>query len=79
MDEAKPVGCFNSYAGFIEIIRQQIAALDTSLEQINEAAGLPSRYLSKLVCAHAPKRFGSLSFDLVAATLGLRFVVYVDE
>jgi hypothetical protein len=68
-----------SYEEMIAALRQRIDELQVSRECVDEYAGLPRGYLSKLTGVRPVRRLGMTSFAPVLAALGLRCLFVIDE
>jgi hypothetical protein len=77
---AEPIAVIRNYDDLVDAIRRRIFALDTTFEAANDAAGLPDRYLAKILAAQRPKHFGPMSLTLMLQTLGVALImVPVDD
>jgi hypothetical protein len=67
------------YTSLIDALRARIVALDTTTIAIDELAGLPTGYTSKLM-AHMPMRsLGRVSLGPLLGALGLKLAVLEDS
>ena len=66
-------------ASLLAILKQRRDELGCSMEVIDEVAGLPQRYLSKLFCSIPMKHLGPVSLGPTLGALGLQLVVTVDQ
>jgi hypothetical protein len=65
------VATCNDHNGLLEAIRRRIAELGVSYETVNELAGLPGNYLTKIISDPPPKRMSPFAMFLVTQALGL--------
>jgi hypothetical protein len=73
----KFVAVIDDYDGLLATIRATIGRVDTTLETLEEAAGLPNRYLSKVAGPRRTRYFGPSLF-YVLSCLGLKLAVVQD-
>jgi hypothetical protein len=73
-----PIAIVRDYAGLLAVIRARRAALDVSLETVDEVSGFCSRYCSKLLTDPPMKRMGIMSLGAMLGTLGLALAVIED-
>jgi hypothetical protein len=67
-----------SYDELVRGLRARIAELNVRCEDIDDAAGLPSRYCAKLVAPIPVRSVGRTSLSLLLRVLGLKLVLAVD-
>ena len=65
--------------GLREACRKRVAELGTTFESVDHVAGLPTRYVSKLLSPSGMKSPGLTSLGPLLGALGLRLLVVVDE
>lgn len=65
-----------TYDDYVEVCRSRAVGLKTTRLQIDEVAGLPVGYSSKLLSKL--RHFGPMSFDAVNGALGLMFIAVDD-
>jgi hypothetical protein len=67
----------DSYEQLLQTLRDRMAALDTSFEQVESVSGIGDRYLNRVLGPHPTKGIGPVTFSIFAA-LGLRLVLVED-
>lgn len=67
-----------SYDELLAVLRSRIAELGTTMETLDEVAGLPLRYASKLFAPNPIKTLGKISLGPTLGVLGLKLVVTED-
>jgi hypothetical protein len=72
------IGEVRSYSQFAQILRAWVAANDTTYETIGAIAGLPDRYLAKMIAATPVRSFSRMSLGSTLAAMGLKLLVAVD-
>jgi hypothetical protein len=72
------LGEARDYQELIQVLRRRAAQFGTPMEQLDEIAGLPSRYVSKLLAPVPIKAFGPVSLGPLLGALGLVLVVSED-
>jgi hypothetical protein len=77
-DEPRVLADVGSYEQMLAALRSRINELQISGENLDEYAGLPRGYLSKLTGVKPIRRLGMTSFGPVLAGLGLRLLVIED-
>jgi hypothetical protein len=65
------------YDDLIEALRRRCVELQIPFEVVDEVAGMPDRYVSKLLCPRPLKGIGRISWNVLAA-LGLQVIVVED-
>ncbi len=75
MDDMRLVGVAHDYAELHEILRKVVEKREISREQIDDIAGFPSGYASKLLSPIPMKFLGPISLNLILGTLGLAIAV----
>lgn len=78
MTEDRRLAVVNDYAGFHAALRARVDELQVTFDTIDEVAGFPSRYTSKLLAPGHTKWIGPMSFDALLGVLGLRLIVVED-
>jgi hypothetical protein len=79
MSEAiEPIAVVTDYRGLVMPLRQRIVDLGTHMEAVDEAAGLPARYTSKLLSENNRTSLGRISLGPLLGTLGLKLAVVPD-
>lgn len=73
------IGEARDYSQLLDALRKWIAELETTMETIDEVAGLPTRYVSKLLAPVPIKGIGRTSLGPILGALGLKLVVAVDQ
>jgi hypothetical protein len=68
-----------SYARLIDVLRARLCELNITLPVVDQVAGLPARYSSKLLAPWPCKSMGALSLFLVLQALGLRLLLVPDD
>jgi hypothetical protein len=63
----------------VQAFRKRVEQLGTTYEAIDEVAGLPTRYVGKLLGPARMKGFGKLSLGALMGATGIKFLVVVDE
>jgi hypothetical protein len=66
-----------SYEQLLQLLRNRMAALDTSFERVEAVSGISDRYLSRVLGPHPSKGLGPVTFSIFGA-LGLRVVLVED-
>jgi len=72
------LGEARTYDELIALFRRRCAELGTSLERLDDIAGLPARYMSKLLAPQPVKGIGRVSLGPLLGALGLVLAVNVD-
>jgi hypothetical protein len=73
------LGEARNYDELIALFRQRCAELGTSMERLDDIAGLPARYVSKLLAPAPVKGIGRVSLGPLLGALGLVLIVDVDS
>jgi hypothetical protein len=68
-----------SYDALIATIRLRLAEVGAPLENVSALAGLPDRYISKIINPARSKILGRISLDCILAVLGIRLIPVVDD
>jgi hypothetical protein len=68
-----------NYDELVAAFRSRLAALGTTMEVVDEVAGLPLRYSSKLFAPFPIKSFGRVSLGPILGALGLKLVIAEDD
>jgi hypothetical protein len=71
-DARRVIGEFTSYDEMVAAVRARVAELNVAGEALDEYAGLPRGYLSKLVGARPVRRISHVSMGPVLNGLGLK-------
>jgi hypothetical protein len=74
-----PLAICHDYQELIVALRHRREALDLSYSAIDDIAGLPAAYTSKLLAMRPGRSLGKLSLGLILGTLGLKLAVLEDE
>jgi hypothetical protein len=78
MSEAiAPITVITDYDGLLAALRQRAIELNASLESIDEVAGLPTRYTTKLL--GGVRGLGRVSLGPLLGALALKLVVMPDD
>ena len=78
-DEPRRVlGQFTDYLGMLEIVRSRVRELEIGGTSFDQFAGLPDKYLAKLIGEHPIRRIGMTSMGPLFNALGVRCVVVED-
>jgi hypothetical protein len=72
------IGEARDYAELLDALRKRLRQLGTSMERIDDLAGLPSRYVSKLFAPMELKSLSKVSMGPVLGALGLKLLVIED-
>jgi hypothetical protein len=67
------------YTGLVTALRQRIAELGTHMEAVDEVAGLPLRYTSKLMSENNHTSLGRVSLGPLLGALASKLVVVPDQ
>lgn len=78
-DAPRIVATFDNYLGLVAAVRARLLELDISFETLDEIAGLPLRYASKLLSEEPLKHFGPMSFDSVIGSIGVKVAFIHDD
>ena len=78
-DPPRVIGEFNDYSGLVAALRTRIGELNVPLDQLDEIAGLPTRYLSKILGPAQVRRFSMQSLSPLLGALGLKCLFVVDQ
>ncbi len=68
----------DGYAGFMDVLRRRGVELNTTYEGIDDLAGLPLRYTSRLFAPVPLRSIGPQSFGPLLGALGLKLVIVED-
>jgi hypothetical protein len=71
------IGEVRSYDQFTQVLRAWVTA-NTTYECINDIAGFPGNYLSKMISATPVRSFSRMSLGSTLAAMGLKLLVAVD-
>jgi hypothetical protein len=72
----EPFAIVQQYDDLVAAIRRRVVELDVPYESVDDTAGLPARYLGKLLSS-PPMHFGRESLIPTLSALGLKLVVVV--
>jgi hypothetical protein len=72
------LGEVHDYAELLDALRKRLSELGTSMERVDDVAGLPSRYTSKLFAPVQIKSLGRVSMGPLLGALGLKLLVIED-
>ncbi len=75
---AKPIGEVRDYAELLEVIRARQAALNITMQTLEEVAGLADRHASKILAPKPCRTLGMRSLGLILGALGLKLLVVED-
>jgi hypothetical protein len=67
------------YGQLIDALRSRLDSLNTTMEVVDDVAGLPLRYSSKIFAPVPVKSVGKVSLGPILGALGLKLLVAVDE
>jgi hypothetical protein len=78
---AEPLAEFNTYEGMIAALRSHAATRQLALSDAANAAvaGLPDKYLQKLLSKTPIRRLGVASLGAVLGVLGAKLILVADE
>jgi hypothetical protein len=84
MDEAatgpRVIATIHEYGDLVDALRRWfLDGVGTSFDAVDEVAGLPARYCSKLLAAEPMKGFGRKTLGPVLGAGGLKLLLVVDE
>jgi hypothetical protein len=79
--EPRVIAVFNTYDGLLDGLRARAAERKLALSSDENAtiAGLPDKYLPKLIGSNPIRRLGMGSLGAVAGVLAVKFVMVEDE
>ena len=69
---------FNDYSGLVMAIRTRIEELGVPIGTLDEVAGLPTRYVSKILGPGRVRRFSMQSLTPILWTLGIKLQMVED-
>src|SRR5262249_48370763 len=75
----KIVGEATDYASLTAALRTRVHDLGTTLDAVDEVAGLPARYTAKVLGVRPARSFGLISLGPILGALGVKLAVVVDE
>jgi hypothetical protein len=75
--DIEPLATISTYDELITALRQRAIALNTPLEAIDDVAGLPTRYATKLLGKTSV--LGPMSFGALLGALALKLAVMPDD
>ena len=67
------------YDGLHEALRRRVIELDVAMASVDDPAGLPDRYVNKLLSPSQIKGIGRISLGPLLGALGLALVVVEDK
>jgi hypothetical protein len=76
---ATPVRYVAHYGEILQAIREHIAELDITFESVDEIAGFPARYTSKLLCTPPIKTMSVHTMFALLGAIGLRIAPAADS
>jgi hypothetical protein len=84
MDEAatgpRVIATIHEYSDLVDALRRWfLDGVGTSFDAVDEVAGLPARYCSKLLATEPMKGFGRKTLGPVLGAGGLKLLLVVDE
>ena len=62
-----------------DVLKRRTAEFNVTMERVDDIAGLPARYVSKLFAPLPVKNFGRTSLGPLLGALGVELVVRVDQ
>jgi hypothetical protein len=77
VEAIEPLATISTYDELITALRRRAIALSTRLEAIDDVAGLPTRYTTKLL--GKTKVLGPMSFGAMLGALALKLAVMPDD
>jgi hypothetical protein len=77
LTEPRRLAVVREYGELVEALRRRCAELEIPFEVADEVAGLPDRYVSKLLSPTPIRSLGRISWNVLAA-LGLQIIVVED-
>jgi hypothetical protein len=78
MSDLRIIAEFNDYSGLVAAIRARIEELNVPIGTLDEIAGLPTRYVSKILGPGHVRRFSMQSLTPLLWTLGIKLLVVED-
>lgn len=75
MSESRVIATVATYDELIDALRERVRELNVSHATLDDVAGLPARYVSKLLADPAPKRLGLTSMGPLLGALGVELIV----
>src|SRR5262245_36425277 len=73
------LGEARDYRELIEVLRARVTELDTTMESVDDLAGLPTRYCSKLLAPAAIKGLGKVSMGAILGALCTKLLLVEDS
>ena len=75
------IATFNDYEGLLSALRARAQArrIAVSSDNANDIAGLPDKYVQKLLGPHPPRRLGMVSMGAILGLLGVKLMMVEDE
>ena len=79
-EKEKRLGEFSEYNGFLKILRARANSLEIAVsgDETNAVAGLPDKYLQKILSIQQTRRVGMSSLGGVLGILGMKLVAFED-
>jgi hypothetical protein len=78
-DTLAPLAIVSDYLGLVIALRRRIVGLGTGMESVDEVAGLPNGYTSKLLSRNNKTSLGRVSMGPILGALGLKLAVLPDD
>jgi hypothetical protein len=75
----RPLAVIRDYDQQVDVFRARADALGVTYETIDEVAGLPTRYTTKLMGPMRVKTLGKHSFGPLCGAFGIAFIAVVDD
>ena len=79
VEAIEPITVITDYRGLVTALRRRIVELGTSMESVDEVAGLPARYTSKLLSRNNKTSLGQTSMGPILGALGLKLALLHDD
>jgi hypothetical protein len=79
VEAIEPIAVVTDYRDLVVALRHRIVELGTSMESVDEVAGLPQRYTAKLLAPGGQKSLGRISLGPILGALGLKLAVLPDD
>jgi DNA-binding phage protein len=79
-DTIEPIAVFTDYRDLVVALRHRIVELGTHMSAVDEVAGLPARYTSKVLSlGQGRPTLGLISMGPILGALGLKLAVLPDD
>jgi hypothetical protein len=75
MEARRRLAVVRDYPSLIDALKKRIDELETSYDSVDQLAGLPVHYVSKLLGPSAGRSLGKISFGPIMQVLGIELVV----